>query len=172
VVQLEQENEIEVEQNSSDSVPTEGKSDLLSTLLTTKLAEDLSVPPAYIAYSQMESHVTVESSSGLSAHASLDLRDPNNPAKFLYFTMRVQDHILTAVPKRTLTRIEPSVANPGGTSVFIGAMDFVIGDFGGSLNNLSSDATEMLRIGVTLQLDLDADGIMTNQPVLRSSLLG
>lgn len=153
-------------------VPLVAAEQVLASLLDSDVLANLALPTRGASFSQNGRQITVNSPAGLSAHVAIDFHSQNNPAQYVYFTILIKDHALTAVPKSSLVTVEASRSHPDAKSISIGAMDFVVGDLEGSLENVSADVTHLLRIGIHLQLEVLPDGSLISEPILGASLLG
>lgn len=116
-------------------------------------------------------NVVIESDSGLTAYLSLDL-ESDEPVGFLYFSLETEAYRLIAVPQKTMTVVELDTESQIYHHLSVAAVDFVIGDFAGTLGNESVDATEILRFGLTLDLVINASNEIYSADLNARSLTG
>ncbi|MDA8552051.1 sigma-70 family RNA polymerase sigma factor [Aquiluna sp.] len=126
-------------------------------------------PEVAIDHESAAGELQVHSSSGFSAFVGLDPAAASQ-VNYLYLRLSVGEYILTAVPQRILVRHED--LPEGGTRIFIGAADLIVGDLDGALGNLSYDASTQLRLGIQIEFDMFVMGSISENVSMELLELG
>ena len=142
-------------ESSKQGAPTSDVSEatgLFISAVGTDLMQSISEGPMV---PEAEGHsVVAQNGSGLSANFLIDLTS-ESIVQFLEFQFSDQGSVWKAVPQNSLTVVESSAT---GSLISYAATDFLVGDFAGNYEFVSTKESALADSAIVLELETDLQG--------------